>query len=158
MNVSRVRSYSAIIICYLVAPLVLYHHLLTKCLFHIGLFFVIFYHLFVPWVFCSYSTPPSSTDQLVVPRFSSITYRPNSCSSCSLPSYTDPMVVPVVLFYHLLGQCLFLLVYYHLLVQWLPLLYATIIYWHNGCFSYTLTSSTGPMVVLLVVLHHVLTQ
>ena len=65
------------------------------------------------------------------------------CSFCTLESSTGPIVVPIV-------------VYHHLLVQWLFLLYSAILF--RGCSSCYLPSSTGPMVVPLVLFHHLLVQ
>ena len=55
------------------------------------------------------------------------------------------MVVPLVLFHHVL-------------VEWLFLLYSTIIYLSNCCSARTLPSSTGPLVVPLVLYHHILSN
>ena len=137
-------------------PLVLDHHLLFQWLFllyscfsynsftsSIGTMVVllmVLHHLLVQWVFLLYSY---------------IIYWYNGCSYCTLPLTTGPMVsctlssssglmsVPLVPYHYRLVQWLFLLyssiistdsmvvhlvLYHHLLVQWLFLVYTAIMY------------------------------
>ena len=137
-------------------PLVLLHHLLVQWLFLLYSCFscnsltssfgtmvvllMVLHHLLVQWVFLLYSY---------------IIYWYNGCSYCTLPSSTEPMVsctlssssglksVPLVLYHSRLVQWLFLLyfsiistdsmvvplvLYHHLLVQWCFLLYTTIMF------------------------------
>ena len=74
------------------------------------------------------------------------------CSFFTFTSPTGPMAVPLVLFDHLLVQWLFLLYScfsYNSLTSsigtMVVFLWSYIIYWSNGCSSCTLTSFTGTM-------------
>ena len=69
----------------------------------------------------------------------------NGRSLYSLTSSTDPTVVPLLLYYHILAQLLFLL-------------YTAIIYLSCDCSSCSLTSSTGPMIALLILYNRLLAQ
>ena len=100
-------------------------------------------HLLAQWLFFLYCA---------------IVYYPNGCSSCTLTSFTGTMLVPPIVKHHLLVQRLFLFLLYSFIMYDTMVVYTTIIYWPNGCSVYSLTSFTGPMVLPLILYHHLLVQ
>ena len=89
---------------------------------------------------------------------SAIVCYPNGCFSCTLTSFNGTMLVPPIVKHHLLvigcSSCTLI----SCMTQWLFLFYTTIIYWPIGCSVYSLTLFTGPMVLPLILYHHLLVQ